>query len=246
MSAASNILLSAFAGLLLTVAPNLNASAGVTTKSVIELFTSQGCSSCPPADALLAKYTKRNNVIALSYNVDYWDYLGWRDTLGKRAFTDRQRAYALARGDGKVYTPQIIANGLRHAVGSDPTAVERALERSAKQLAGRRAELNLASHAGTFIINVGHGPKPEKPATVYIAAVSPSVTVKIGRGENHGETITYHNVVRKLIPVGMWSGEPIKIRLRDEDVMNAGGKRCVVLVQTANAGPVLAAGWMPE
>jgi len=220
------------------------ASAG--SKNVVELYTSQGCSSCPRADALLKSYIDRPDVIALSFNVDYWDYLGWKDTLGKPAHSKRQRAYARARGDGKVYTPQIVANGLDHAVGSVKPQVDRALSKSSDRLSGNRVAMQLENNKSNFIIRIGAGTKPAKPATIYVAAVDPSVTVKIKRGENHGRRITYHNVVRSMMPVGMWTGEATTIRLRRQDVLAAGGKRCAVLLQTANAGPILAADWMPE
>ncbi len=216
------------------------------SKNVVELYTSQGCSSCPRADALLKQYVDRPDIIALSFNVDYWDYLGWKDTLGKPSNTKRQRAYASARGDGKVYTPQIVANGLNHAVGSIKPQVDHAIQRSASRLSGHRIAMTLKTDQSNFIIQIGLGAKPAKAATIYVAAVSPEVTVKIKRGENRGRKIHYHNVVRNMIPVGMWTGEPITIRLRRQDVLAAGGKRCAVLLQTANAGPILAADWMPE
>jgi len=222
------------------------ATAVAGSKHVVELYTSQGCSSCPRADALLKDYASRSDVIALSFNVDYWDYLGWKDTLGKPAYSKRQRAYAVARGDGKVYTPQIVANGLDHAVGSIKSKVDRAIDRSADRLSGHRVALQLEQDKANFIINVAAGNKPTKPATIYVAAVSPAVTVQVKRGENHGRKITYHNVVRAMIPVGMWSGEATTIRLRRQDVMSAGGKKCAVLVQAAGAGAILAADWMPE
>jgi hypothetical protein len=214
--------------------------------NVVELFTSQGCSSCPRADALFKQYANQPGIVALSFNVDYWDYLGWKDTLGSPANSQRQRAYALARGDGKVYTPQIVANGLSHAIGSDPNQVNRAIGRSSDRISRARVNIALESDSSNYVITIAAGPKPAKPATVYIAAVSPAVTIKIKRGENHGRKITYHNVVRSMLPVGMWSGEATTIRLRRQDILTAGAKRCAVLVQTANAGPILAAGWMPE
>ena len=233
-----------FCGLSLSVLSATTASAG--SKNVIELYTSQGCSSCPRADALLKRYIARPDVIALSFNVDYWDYLGWKDTLGKAAYSKRQRAYARARGDGKVYTPQVVANGLDHAVGSIKPQVDRALNKSADRLSGYRVGMELQNDQSNFVIKVAAGTKPSKPATIYIAAVDPAVTVKIKGGENHGRKITYHNVVRSMMPVGMWTGEATTIRLRRQDVLAAGGKKCAVLLQAANAGPILAADWMPE
>src|SRR4029079_16757892 len=100
-------------------------------KAVLELFTSQGCSSCPPADALLAELGKRPDLVTLSYSVDYWNYLGWHDTLSSAANSDCQRDYARMRGDGKVYTPQIVVDGLTHVNGSDEQAIEEAVQAAA-------------------------------------------------------------------------------------------------------------------
>ncbi len=222
------------------------ASFAGSSKSIIELYTSQGCSVCPTAQALLKTYTGRPDIIALSFNVDYWDYLGWKDTLGKPAHSKRQRDYARARGDGKVFTPQIVANGLEYAVGTNQSQIERAIAKSALRLSGNRVALELQSNKSSFTIKVGAGAKPIRSATIYIASVSPTITVNIKGGENRGRRVTFHNVVRNMIPVGMWSGEATSIRLLKQDVLNGAGERCVVLVQAANTGSVLAAEWMPE
>ncbi len=224
------------------------ATAGIagTPKNIIELYTSQGCASCPDAQALLKTYINRSDVVALSFNVDYWDYLGWKDTLGKAAHSKRQRAYARARGDGKIYTPQIVANGLVIAIGTDRSQINRAIAKSATQLSGSRLTLELQSDKSRFIIKVGAGAKLDKPATIYVASVSRAVTVNITGGENRGRQVTFHNVVRNMIPVGMWSGEAATIRLLKQDVLGSEGERCVILIQAADAGSVLAADWMPK
>ncbi len=222
------------------------AAAAGNPKNVIELYTSQGCSLCPRAQSVLKTFVDRPDVIALSLNVDYWDYLGWKDTLGKAAHSSRQRAYSRARGDGKIYTPQIVANGLAVAVGSDRSQIERAITKSARQLSGDRVTLELLSDKSSFTIRVGPGVRPDKPATIYVATVSQSVTVNIKGGENQGRQITFHNVVRNIIPVGMWSGEVATIRLLKQDLLHGGGERCVILIQSANGGSVLAADWMPQ
>lgn len=222
------------------------ASVAGNPKNVIELYASQGCSFCPRAQTVLKTFVDRPDIIALTLNVDYWDYLGWKDTLGKAAHSQRQRAYAHARGDGEIYTPQIVANGLSVAVGTDRFQIERAITESAQQLAGDRVTLELRSDKTSFTIKVGRGASPNKPATIYVATVSPTVTVNIKGGENRGRQITFHNVVRNISPVGMWSGELIAIRLLKQDLLQGGGERCVVLVQSADAGPVLAADWMPH
>ena len=210
--------------------------------TVIELFTSQGCSSCPPADSLLGSYARRDDVVALSFNVDYWDYLGWKDTLGKRAYSKRQYTYARNRGDGKVYTPQVVVNGRQHAVGSSRRLVESAIAGSQS----KRIGLEVSEQGQTFVIKVAAGKKPRKAATVWIAAVTPSVTVNVKRGENGGQRLTYHNVVRQLMPVGMWSGDETVVRLRRGDLLQSGVERCAVIIQAANTGPILAAAWLPE
>ena len=222
------------------------ASVAGNPKNVIELYTSQGCSLCPRAQTLLKTFVDRSDIIALSLNVDYWDYLGWKDTLGKAAHSKRQRAYARARGDGKIYTPQIVANGLAVAVGTDRSQIERAIEKSAKHLLGDRVTLELMSDESSFTIKVGPGARLDKPATIYVVTVSPLITVNIEAGENRGRRITFHNVVRNIMSVGMWSGEAVSIRLLEQDVLHGGGERCVVLIQSANTGSVLAADWMPQ
>lgn len=214
---------------------------------VLELYTSQGCSSCPPADRLLESYAKRRDVVALSFNVDYWDYLGWKDTLGDRAFSNRQRLYALKRGDGEVYTPQIVVNGMSHAVGSMSRRVDRAIVVTSRQLAGKNVPLKIKHANGMLVVEVGEAPGvlTGKPATIWLATVRSKVTVPVRRGENRGRTLTYHNVVRKLTPIGMWSGKRTVLRLKDEDVLQGKADTCAVLVQLGKGGPIVAARWMP-
>src|SRR6516165_10211815 len=108
----------------------LCSSAQAQTRAVVELFTSQGCSSCPPADKLLGELAKRDDLLALSLPIDYWDYLGWKDTLASHDFSERQREYAQSRGDGAVYTPQAVINGTDDMVGSDRSAIESAVKQA--------------------------------------------------------------------------------------------------------------------
>jgi hypothetical protein len=235
---------------LLAILTSLNTASAADTnhaKPVIELFTSQGCSSCPPADKLLAKLAKRDDIIALSYNVDYWDYLGWKDTLATSANTKRQYAYARARGDGKVYTPQAIVDGMRHVVGSRPNKIETALSATEKYRLATRVSLAVTTAPDGLSIELdGEIPPKVKAAVVSIAAVQPTVEVKIKRGENHGRSITYHNVVRKFVSVGTWSGGPKRISVNRRDLAGKPGQRCVVLVQAKGPGAVLAAAWTPD
>lgn len=216
--------------------------------SVIELFTSQGCSSCPPADKLLKKFRKRDDIIALTFNVDYWDYLGWKDTLASPENTARQRAYARARGDGQVYTPQTVINGIKHAVGSREADIERAIARSRSELKKLRIPLKMWTKNGTLVIEAGPAPAGVryKPATIWLALVKKSEAVSIKRGENSGEKITYYNVVRELTPVGQWNGQAVTIKLPKHHLESRGSDGCTVFLQQDTAGPILAAAEMTD
>jgi hypothetical protein len=215
-------------------------------KGVVELFTSQGCSNCPPADKLLGEYAKRKDLLALSYNVDYWDYLGWKDTLASADNTDRQRNYAQARGDGQVYTPQAVIDGRTHAIGSSATAIDAALAEYPK---GLPIQLSLASTGDAIAVNIGAADpaaKADMPhATLWLVMYDRTATVPITRGENSGMTITYHNVVRKVRPIAMWKGEAMAVDLPKSEVKHAEVNRCAVLLQTETKdglpGPILGA-----
>lgn len=212
-------------------------------RAVLELFTSQGCSSCPPADALIGAMADRDDIVALSLAVDYWDYLGWKDTLASHANTERQRAYAKARGDGKIYTPQIVVNGMAHAVGSRRNEVETAIERTTAALGKSYTEVALRTENGELVVEVGAAPEGSALArgTVLLAHLTGSAKVTIGHGENAGRSITYHNVVRKLEPIGEWTGTPTTVRVPLAKVMSDGVDGCAVLLQAAQAGPIIGA-----
>lgn len=214
--------------------------------STLELFTSQGCSSCPKADALLRSYAERRDIVALSLPVDYWDYLGWKDTLASPKFTSRQRAYADKRGDGRVYTPQVVVNGLTHVVGSRKDEIDRALAETAAKLAPDRVSLAAQSDGKTITIEAGAAPSGSSMSsgTIWLAVVQPSVEVEIRRGENHGKKVTYANVVRELTPVGMWSDKPTRIELQASAVLQAEDQRCAVLLQQGTVGAIVGAAWV--
>jgi hypothetical protein len=220
----------------------------VALKPVVELFTSQGCSSCPGADALLGRLAKRDDVIALSLSVDHWDYLGWKDTLAIPKFSERQRAYAHARGDGAIYTPQAVVNGTAHVNGAEENHITRAIEKTAKARAAAYVPIKLTEDKGKLVIEAGAAPPgaPVKDATLWVAVIAKSVEVSISRGENQGKTITYHNVVRELIPIGMWNGKPMTVQLERHSFMQPGADRCAVLLQQGRAGPIIGAALMPQ
>jgi len=201
-------------------------------RAVIELFTSQGCSSCPPADALLAKLATENGLIALSLPVDYWDRLGWKDTLAKHAFTERQVAYSNERGDGQVYTPQAVVNGKEHAVGSQRAAISAAVADTASSLS---VPVDLARSGDALQVSVGAAAKASPTqATLVLLPYLASRDVAIGRGENARRTITYTNIVRDIVPIGDWNGKPIARTIPLNEYKNYDG--VVVLLQAGSPG----------
>jgi hypothetical protein len=194
--------------------------------SVLELFTSQGCSSCPPADALLLTLARKPDVVALSLPVDYWDYIGWKDTLALPAFAARQRAYAAAHGEAHVYPPEAIVNGLTGVVGSDRQEIEEAVSAAAGKEGALTLPMRLSHSDGLLVIDVAEG--EGGPADVVALRVMRSKTVHIGRGENAGRSVTYTNVVRAIDKIGDWTGASATYKLpesRDD------GEGYVILLQ---------------
>lgn len=215
-------------------------------RAVVELFTSQGCSSCPPADKIIGDLAKDPSVIALSLPIDYWDYLGWKDTLADSRFSARQKAYSQMRGDRGVYTPQAIINGEVHVVGSDRAGIEDAILDTSRSedvmsvpvsmtLSGRQLNVSVAaSHPGS---SANHG-------EIWICAISKAVPIMIGRGENRGHEVTYHNVVRNLLKVGDWNGTAGNWSVPLENISRDGVDAAAVYVQDGNRerpGPMLGA-----
>lgn len=208
----------------MTALPSSQALAG--GKSVVEMFTSQGCSSCPAADRLLGTLAKEPNLIPLTLAVDYWDYLGWKDTLALHSHTKRQRSYAKVRGDMNVYTPQAIVNGLKYIVGSDAREINAAL-RNHRSNDGE-IPLSLKRDGENVSVEVGAG---QGKATVWMLSVASKVEVKIARGENKGESITYFNVVRAWRNLGAYSGAPIRTSVAISELAQGGADTVVVFVQ---------------
>ncbi|PNG25950.1 DUF1223 domain-containing protein [Methylocella silvestris] len=170
----------------------------------MELFTSQGCSFCPPADALLAALARKPDVVAVSFPVDYWDYIGWKDTMASPVFVARQRAYAAKLGEQHAYTPQIIVDGLQGAVGSDRKEIDAALASARSRDGAMTVPVRLTQANGALAVEVGEG--AGGPAVVIALRVLRSRTVHIGRGENAGRNVTYTNVVRGMDEIGVWDG----------------------------------------
>jgi hypothetical protein len=209
--------------------------------SVVELFTSQGCNSCPPADAYMAELAKAPGVLALTFNVDYWDYLGWRDTLASAEFSQRQYDYAKSRGDMDVYTPQMIVDGRSHYVGSNRGAVGAAIKRSGDASPPRWLAVTIGESAKELALTVASAPGVQE-ATLWLMAIAPHLDVKIEKGENSGKTIRYVNVVRRLVPAGMWRGEAVNVSLPKNAILGPDCKGCIALLQSGHVGPVIGAG----
>ncbi|MBI1416646.1 MAG: DUF1223 domain-containing protein [Limimaricola sp.] len=202
---------------------------------VVELYTSQGCSSCPPADDLLRQMASRDDVIALALHVDYWDYIGWKDAFGSPAFTARQHRYALAANSRMVYTPQFIISGVARIEGA----------RTMDLMDGIRAQAGIdtgitvrATRAGGQIHIVAQSAGPLSQAVlVQLVRYLPQETVSITRGENEGRTLTYANIVTDWDTLGQWTGQaPFTTDVKAED-----SRGVVVIVQQPGPGPILAA-----
>jgi hypothetical protein len=204
-------------------------------RAVIELFTSQGCSSCPAADKLMAEYAHDPSVIALSLPVDYWDYLGWKDTLALSGHSNRQRAYAKTRGDRQVYTPQAVIDGAVHALGSDKPAIERAIRQTREQSSPLLLPVTIEQAGDKLTVKVPASKDEKGQAEVWLCPVTKSVPVSIGRGENSGHTVTYTNVVRRWIKLGDWAGKAETFDVPVQDVQNGGADSAAVVVQSGVA-----------
>jgi hypothetical protein len=229
-------------GCLATVALAQPGNAG-EKRAVIELFTSQGCSSCPSADRLLGEFSQDRAFITLSLAVDYWDYLGWKDTLALAAHTGRQRGYAKSRGDRKVYTPQAVINGVLHVVGSDKSAIELAVAKSLEQANTMALPMQLTTQDGRIVVAVpdaANGARGE----VWLCGVKKATAVEVGRGENRGRTLTYHNVVRSWHRLGEWNGKSASWTVSRSDLKAEVDEAAVIVQERMNGYPgrVLGAG----
>jgi hypothetical protein len=217
--------------------------AGDPPKAVIELFTSQGCSSCPPADRVLYDLAKEPGIVALSFPVDYWDYLGWKDTLASPAFSARQRAYANARGDRQVFTPQVVVNGKVSCVGSDRAQISRAMARAAAGRQNLPVRIDIAEKGAVLAIAVGRA-EPPASGEVWVLPVAKEREVAIGRGENRGRSVTYANVVRGMTRAGFWSGAPAHFEVPLKKARHPDADSYVVILQDGEQekpGPILGA-----
>ena len=202
---------------------------------VVELYTSQGCSSCPPADDFLAALAADPRIIPLALHVDYWDYIGWEDSFAKPKFTDRQKAYARAIGSRTIYTPQLIVGGVDRVEGNSPDEVAGYV---ASHLAGSSAVTLVVERQGDLlIIRAEADPPLTEPVRVQLVRYTPAETVEIERGENAGKVITYRNIVTSWENLGDWPGNaPLEL-----SAPAPGGLPAVVILQEEGPSAILAA-----
>lgn len=209
---------------------------------VLELFTSQGCSSCPAADAFLGELAERGDVLPLSLHVDYWNYIGWADPYATEANTARQKAYMHAMRTSYVYTPQLVIDGRQHVVGSDRAAVEAAIEQ-AKSAPGLHLKVAIDEmRGGRMTVKIPQA-IVEEPATVLLVAFDRQHDTKVTAGENDGRAITNYRVVRALKKIGRFDGTETEIVLDEASILpGATADGCAVILQSERTGAIVGAG----
>ncbi len=221
-------------------------AASEQTPAVIELFTSQGCSACLSADALANTLAADKGLVTLTYPVTIWDYLGWRDTLARPEFTLRQRGYAATRGDGKMYTPQVVVNGLTHHIGSERAAIEKDAEDNAAR--GQSVFIRPVRHGDVMDISVGAwAEKHDEPprARVYLVSFLKEASVPVRAGENAGKTTHYANIVQSVREIGYWHGEQLDLRLFWNPSETQGGAILLQSNERNGPGRIFGAAYLP-
>ena len=208
---------------------------------VVELFTSQGCNSCPPADAYLGELARRPGLLALAFHVDYWNYIGWTDPFGRPWSTSRQRGYQKSLNERFVYTPQIVVNGAAQGIGSERQTIEGLIHAAA---AAPPPHPDLTLHRrndGALIIDIGAGASPPvAPADIWLIGFDRMHHTQVLRGENEGQTLTDYHPVRFYRRIGAWPGWALELVVPASETP-ALGDEAAVLVQTAGLGPILTA-----
>ncbi|MEM6940778.1 MAG: DUF1223 domain-containing protein [Pseudomonadota bacterium] len=209
--------------------------AAQTSPVVVELYTSQGCSSCPPADALMHELAARDDVLALALHVDYWDYIGWKDPFADPAHAARQRAYATAGERRMIYTPEMVVGGVTDIVGTKPMALSKAIAEHASQPAA--VGLDLRRDGNVLHIDAQALTAATEEMTVHLMRYMPKQTTQIKRGENRGKTLDYANIVQGWTVLGSWDGRtPLSLTRAIE-----GDDPVVVLIQNGDVGRIVAA-----
>ena len=207
------------------------ASGSKPITGVIEMFTSQGCGSCPDADRLLLDLAREDQLVALGYHVDYWDYRGWKDTLASPEFSERQAGYARSFDSLSVYTPQAVINGRRHVKGSDEAAIERTMADLQRSGEGLAVDVNLSRSGNNIVIEAGPGSVEGREAHLVLVFFDAMTEVAIDRGDNRGNTIAYANVVKDIRTAGVWHGSAVRYELPRSEVVRTGSTGCALLLQ---------------
>lgn len=201
---------------------------------VVELYTSQGCSSCPPADRILHNLAERDDVIALALHVDYWDYIGWVDEFADPSHTRRQQNYARVAGDNTIYTPQMIIGGQDHVIGTKPMDVADLIQ--AHNATDSGADIDIRRAGNRLEITGTSARTFQRGTVVQVVRYTPRETVNIRRGENAGRELSYANIVTEWQVVGEWNGR----RDLDLEVRVSGDQPIVVIVQEPGPGAIMA------
>ncbi|SCB60278.1 hypothetical protein GA0061105_11080 [Rhizobium aethiopicum] len=215
----------------LAFAGSLHAEGG-KPKGVVELFTSQGCSSCPPADAAFRKLVNQGDVIALAYHIDYWNYLGWADTLSSKENTERQYGYARTMGRSNVYTPQAIVNGRGHLAGADLNGINSKIDSYSSEGNGLTVPVSAAMRGDELEIKIGAG---QGKANVVMVYFDKEKTIDVEKGENSGKKISYLHSVTNVETVGMWDGKATSLTLPASVLQRPQLEGCAILLQAATA-----------
>lgn len=202
---------------------------------VVELYTSQGCSSCPPADKYLGELARRRDVLALAFHVDYWNYIGWQDPFSSAAATARQQDYGRFFDLRAVYTPQMVIDGTTHEVGSDRGAVASAIKNAVR---AQKIPVTLLNDESGFRVHIGEG-EPGTRARVLFVEFEPEAVTDVQRGENAGKQLVEYNIVESWEVIGTWDGSATEIALPHGDEYQASA--CAVIVQEDPVGTIYGA-----
>ncbi len=211
---------------------------------VVEVFTSQGCSSCPAADKFVTSISRDKKILALAFHVDYWDYLGWKDTFAKPDHADRQRRYSRSFGENQIYTPQAIINGRSHTVGSRGPQILELLADYKTSARGLTVPIKASLKDGVLDIAIPHGSNTAK-ATLWMVYFADQKIVAVERGENRGKSLTYSNIVQDVELIGMMEPDGLKMMLPLGDISRKGSDSCALILQQTTThgtpGPVIGA-----
>ncbi|HKW52117.1 MAG TPA: DUF1223 domain-containing protein [Stellaceae bacterium] len=205
---------------------------------VVELFTSQGCSSCPPADNFLGELAQRSDVLALAFHVDYWNYIGWVDPFASKLATQRQRDYSQRLALRYVYTPQMVINGAAEGVGAEPDTIIPLIEAAAADRAPRAVTTLARTEDGHLTVHIDAGSSPE-PALIWLVGFDREHTTSVLRGENEGRTLKEYQVVRSFREIGTWNGAAVDLDIAGNAASGDGS--VAVLVQLHGTGRIIGA-----